>query len=114
MKFSPLNMMRGAESVSIVTMCSRVWERVFGRIARMSVVHSSADATSEALRTTGDGAGRFLVEIEHRPVVRPRHRAQSQIWVDRGRMADDGEHRVIGEAVGVRPRLREIDLVRGR
>ena len=34
-KSSPENMMRGAESVSMVTMCSRACERSLGRMARI-------------------------------------------------------------------------------
>ena len=54
---------------------------------------------------------RLLVEIEHGPVVAARERAQPEVGVARGRVADDGEHRVVGEAVGVGPRLGEIDAV---
>src|SRR3954465_9681499 len=103
MRFSPENMIRGAESLSVVTMCSRGFERSLGRMARMS---GSPDLPCESLRAATDRAGRLLVEIEHGPVVAARERAQPEVGVARGRMADHGQHRIVGERVGVRPRLR--------
>src|ERR1043166_5187467 len=116
-------MMRGAESVSIVTMCSRAWLRSLGRMARMvpglpwysallgQVGAAQAPGRGETLRPPLHRPIGGLVEIEHRPVVRPGQRTQPQIGVARGRMPDHSEHRVVAEAVAVRPRLGQIDPV---
>src|SRR5262245_57353297 len=94
-KFSPETRMRGAESVSVVTTCSRLCGRVRGRMARM-------------------GSLGGLIEIEHRPVVAAGDRSETKIGVHGGRMTDDGEHREVGEAVRVRPRRAEIERVLAR
>src|SRR5205814_1065149 len=46
-----------------------------------------------------------LTEIENRPVVRARVRAQASIGVDRGGASDDGEHWIVGKTIGICVRL---------
>ena len=62
------------------------------------------------LRALHERGGTLRGDVEVAP-RRARQRAQPQVGVDRGRMADDRQHGVVGEAVGVGPAVGQVEAV---